>query len=234
MLWQKILFIAVVVSIFIVSKVSSRYSPGAARKRRDGLSALAQRLNLTFSPDNDYGLVRQFDFLKPFAQGMDRYAYNLLSGNYRGYDVRAFDYHYEGERKNKNSRSMEYRFSVLILLLPVSCPDLTIRPENFFRKAAEKLGGEDIQFESAEFSKAFRVRCVEKKFAYDICNPRMMEYLLANRDLSIEIQYQVVALVFDSFVSFNACLPVDKIEYNLNRLAQIRSLMPDYLFTQNA
>ena len=56
----------------------------------------------------------------------------------------------------------------------------------------------------------------------------MMEYLLANRDLSVEIENQAASLLF------NSCLSFDQIESNLNRLAQIRSLMPDYLFTQNA
>jgi len=30
------------------------------------------------------------------------------------------------------------------------------------------------------------VRSRDKKFAYDVCHPRMMEYLLARRDLAIE------------------------------------------------
>lgn len=232
--WQEYLFIAVFILIAIVNVLNSRCNPVAARKRREELSKLARRLDLTFNPDEDYELVHQFDFLKKLAQGENRFAYNVLSGKYLSHDMLAFDYHYEGEHQNRNSRGMEYRFSVLILRLAAAFPDLTIRPESFFAKAAGKFGSDDIKFESVEFSKTFRVNCPDKKFAYDVCNGKMMEYLLANRDLSIEMENQVIALVFDSFVSFNTCLPVDQIELNLNRLAQIRSLMPDYLFTQNA
>jgi hypothetical protein len=53
-----------------------------------------------------------------------------------------------------------------------------------------------------------------------------MEYLLANRDLSVEIENQVLALAFDT------CLSVEQIESNLQRLIEIRSLLPDYLFAQ--
>ena len=87
------------------------------------------------------------------------------------------------------------------------------------------FGYQDIEFESAEFSKAFCVRSPDKKFAYDVCNTKMMEYLLANRDLSVEIENQVLALAFDR------CLSVGQVESNLQRLVEIRSRLPDYLFT---
>ena len=84
---------------------------------------------------------------------------------------------------------------------------------------------QDIKFESAEFSKTFCVRSPDKKFAYDVCNAQMMEYLLANRELSVEIENQALAL------AFNNCLSVEQIEFNLQRLIEIRSRLPDYLFT---
>ena len=54
----------------------------------------------------------------------------------------------------------------------------------------------------------------------------MMEYLLANRDLSVEIENQVLALAFDT------CLSVEQVESNLQRLVEIRSRLPEYLFTK--
>ena len=72
------------------------------------------------------------------------------------------------------------------------------------------------------------MRSPDKKFAYDVCNAKMMEYLLANRDLSVEIENNVLAL------AFNTRLSVEQIEANLQRLVEIRSRLPEYLFTQNA
>ena len=80
------------------------------------------------------------------------------------------------------------------------------------------------EFESAEFSKAFNVRSPDKKFAYDVCNARMIEYLLSNSDLTIEIEDDVLA------ISFDRRLAPENIESNLDRLMTLRSLMPDYLF----
>jgi len=58
-----------------------------------------------------------------------------------------------------------------------------------------------------------------------VCNPQMIEYLLANRGLQIEIQGPVILLAFEPQ------LPVGQIEFNLQRLIEIRSRLPDYLFT---
>jgi hypothetical protein len=54
----------------------------------------------------------------------------------------------------------------------------------------------------------------------------MMEYLLAHRDLSIEIEDRALAL------AFGKCLAAPEIEMNLGRLLEIRSRLPEYLFTK--
>jgi hypothetical protein len=217
-------FIVVVGALVIVGSI---YGAIAARKRREGLFELAQRLNLNFIAEEDYGIPEQFSFLKEFNQGDNRYAINIISGKYQQQPVQAFDYHYETYTYDKNGRHTEHHwFSFLILTLPATAfPDLTIRREGFFTKIAEVFGYQDINFESAEFSSAFNVRSPDKKFAYDVCNARMIEYLLANRDLSIEIENEVIALAFNSRIS------VEQFELNLQRLVEIRSRLPEYLFT---
>jgi hypothetical protein len=215
----------VIVMVLVVIVISAIYGMIQARKRLEGLFELAQRLGLNFSAAEDYELADRYSFLKQLAQGENRYARNVLSGTWQQYQVLAFDYHYETYHYEKNGRRTEHHwFSFFILTLPAVFPDLTIRRENFLTKVAEVFGYQDIDFESAEFSKTFCVRSPDKKFAYDVCNAKMMEYLLANRDLSVEIENQVLALAFDR------CLSVEQIESNLQRLAAIRSRLPEYLF----
>ena len=69
------------------------------------------------------------------------------------------------------------------------------------------------------------MRSKDKKFAYDVCNPQMIDYLLTNPGLQIEIQGPVILLAFEPQ------LPVGQIEFNLQRLIEIRSRLPQYLFT---
>ncbi len=204
------------------------YSAVAARKRREALFELATRLGLAFDPSPSPLLAERFGFLNQLAQGSNRYAFNVLSGQFRGNEVLAFDYHYETySTDSKGNRTTNHHyFSFFILLLPASFPELRITRENLFTKIAEAFGYEDINFESAEFSRAFCVRSKDKKFAYDVCNGQMMEYLLANRDLSIEIEGPALALAFDRQLS------AEQIEFDLGRLLEIRSHLPNYLFTK--
>ncbi|HEX5398640.1 MAG TPA: hypothetical protein VFY06_06270, partial [Verrucomicrobiae bacterium] len=188
-----------------------------------------QRLGLDFRGGRDPIIPDRFGFLKQLSQGDDRYATNVLSGYYQHNQILAFDYHYATYHTDKNGTHKEdHWFSFFILTMPVILPELTIRRENLFTRVAEVFGYQDIKFESAEFSKAFNVRSPDKKFAYDVCNARMIEYLLANRDLSIEIENEVIALAFKNRLS------VAQFEFDLRRLVEIRSRLPEYLFTQNA
>ena len=207
------------IAIFIVILVAGFIS---ARKRREAMFALAARLGLRFDQSKDRSLARRYKFLDKLRRGSHRYAYNTLSGSYQGHDIMVFDYHYQtGSGKNTH----HHHFSFFIMHLTAAFPELVIGPEGVFSKIAQAVGYDDIDFESHEFSSKFCVRSADKKFAYDVCNAQMIEYLLSNRDFSIEIEGNVLA------ISFNRRLAPEAIEPNLNRLVTVRSLMPDYLFS---
>jgi hypothetical protein len=57
-------------------------------------------------------------------------------------------------------------------------PDVLVRSENLFDKVSSMLGFDDIDFESSEFSRKFCVKSPDKRFAYDLFTPRMMEFFL--------------------------------------------------------
>ena len=220
-----ILIFILIAALVIVAVI---YGALAAKKRRKALAALAERLGLLFDPDDNCALAERYEFLDHLAQGDNRYAFNVLAGRYRQNEVLIFDFHYQTySTDSKGNRTTHHHyFSFFILLLPRSFPELRITKEGLLSKIAQVFGYADIDFESAEFSRAFCVRSKDKKFAYDVCNAQMMEYLLANRDLSIEIERDALALAFDSQLS------AEEIETNLRRLLEIRSRLPEYLFNQ--
>jgi len=220
------LIIAGVIALIVVLGILGYLS---ARKRREAMSALASRLGLSFNPAKDRELARRYRFLDKLRSGSNRYAFNILSGNYEGHDVTLFDYHYETHSTDSKGhrRTHHHYFSFFILHSSASFPELVIGKEGFFSKVAQALGYDDIDFESHEFSRKFCVRSKDKKFAYDVCNGRMIEYLLSNSDLSIEIERDALA------ISFSRRLSPEHIEPNLNRLITVRSLMPEYLFSRS-
>ena len=212
-------FIAVFAAIAILSAL-------AAKKRREAMAAVAARLGLRFQPERDYAIDSQYAFLDKLRQGSDRYAFNTLSGTYRDQPISVFDYHYATYSRDSKGRRQKHNhyFSFFILMLPGAFPELKVGKEGFFSKIAQAVGFDDIDFESHEFSRNFCVRSRNKKFAYDVCNAQMIEYLLANRDLTLEIENNALAIAFDRR------LKPEQIEGNLDRLYQVRARMPDYLF----
>ncbi len=200
----------------------------AGKKRREEMGALAATLSLQFSGERDYQIADRYAFLDKLRQGSNRYAYNIITGDYQGHGVAAFDYHYETHSTDSKGRRQthHHHFSFFILTLDKYFPELTIAKESFFSKIAQAVGFDDIDFESHEFSKKFVVRSKDKKFAYDFCNAQMIDYLLGHPDINIEVDQNSLAL------GFGSKLKVEQIEPHLNQLIKIRSLIPDYLFSK--
>ena len=196
------------------------YEPEEVRRR--DLAALARKLKLQFSPKNDFKLAERFLFLTWLKRGEVRnvrYAYNVMHGYHLDYLVTIFDYTFLAGKYS-------YYWSAFILEMKTNFPDTIISHESLESRFAEEFGVPHIAFESAEFTRTFNVRSADKKFAFDVCHPRMMEYLLANKDLTIEIRGPMVAVLFEDW------LRTEKIEFNLSRLIEIRKLLPEYLFTK--
>jgi len=213
-----------IIGMIVVFAVVAIFAHLSAKQRREAMRALAAKLGLRFDPNKRRDLARRYEFIDRMRAGRNRYAFNILSGNYQGHDVILFDYHYKtGSGKNTH----HHYLSFFILRLPISVPELVIGPEGFFSKIAQAVGYDDIDFESHEFSCRFCVRSRDKKFAYDVCNAQMIDYLLANADLTMEMERDSLA------ISFQRRLSPERIEPNLQRLIAVRSLMPDYLFARS-
>ena len=65
---------------------------------------------------------------------------------------------------------------------------LSIRAENFFDKVKGTFGFDDIDFESAEFSRKFWVTAKDKRWAYDVIHQETMELLLKAPRFALEFE----------------------------------------------
>jgi len=216
-----------ILAFLVLAIVAVFTSLNRRRVRQDrswSLQLLATELKFDeFNPDRDETFAMGWGFLSRLAQGGERYAFNILRGKYHEQALFVFDYHFQtGSDRSK----VDHNLTILMLVFPVAFPKLTIGAEGLGARIAAAFGIDaDIKFESAEFSRSFCVRSPDRKFAYAVCNPQMIEYLMVNRDLQVEIQGPVVLLAFEPQ------LPVGQIEFNLQRLVEIRSRLPEYLFT---
>jgi hypothetical protein len=189
----EIALIIVVVTVIVAAGI---YSWRAAAQRKKDLAAWAAAKGLSYADTKDPAIRSRFPAFKCLDQGDNRYAYNVMSGQWSGRDVLAFDYHYEThstDSKGHRTTSNHY-FSAAIVGSQVPLQPLSIRPEGFFDKITEFLGVEDIDFESAEFSRTFFVKAPDRKWAYDVLHARTMEFLLAQPRFSIQFDTRSVII----------------------------------------
>ncbi len=197
----------------------------AEKKRREALAAWAAARGLTFSPARDAGFAYRYPAFGCLRRGDHRYAHHLVEGPWGGRSLCGFDYHYETHTTDSKGRrrTHHHRFSGLLLSSPVPLKPLSIRPERFFDKVTEFFGFDDIDFESAEFSRRFFVRAPDRKWAYAVLHPRAMERLLRAPVFRIEFaRHAVLAYRSDRF-------PPGAFQEAADLLAGLLDALPGYL-----
>ncbi len=170
----------------------------AAKKRREAFAQLAASLGYTYEP----GPFKDFDDRYPrfecFRRGHSRQGLNFVHGPLRSAPDRGRcllgEYQFSETHSNgKSTNTVTFRFGFVIVETRwTSMPDVLVRPENFFDKMAGVLGFDDIDFESAEFSRKWMVKSSDKRFAYDLIDARMMEYLMGQGTPMIDIGGQAI------------------------------------------
>jgi len=101
-----------------------------------------------------------------------------------------------------------------------------IRPEGAREQLAKAVGHHDITFESDEFNRQFYVEAKDKKFAYDVITPRVMQLLVANRKWNVDLFGRSI-VVYDG-----RSLGTDEMKEAVEFAQQFLALMPDYLRQQ--
>lgn len=176
------------------------------KQRREELFAIANEYGLQFQPARDPYHDDQYAHFEIFRRGDNRTAFNTLIGehtfNSHQMGVKAGDFRYTvTSGSGKDRKTTTYTFSYLIVHLPFpTMPDLLIRPEHIFDKIAGVFSSKDIDFESEEFSRKFHVASPDRKFAYDLCHPRMIEFLLQTSPPAIDIEHARLCLADGSRV----------------------------------
>lgn len=188
------IIVLIVILAAVVAVVGGVYAYKKEQQRKKDLAAFASSLGLKFDPANDSSRDEQFSQFSIFNKGRRRTAWNTMSGELdlgeHRVSVVMGDYRYTvSQQSGKHRSTRTYRLSYLIIGMPYEVvPKLLVRPENLFDKFAGFIGFDDIDFESDEFSRKFHVSGTNKRFAYDLIDPRMMEFLMQTRGPVIDME----------------------------------------------
>jgi len=179
-----ILILAVVVTAIVLAVQ-------ADRKRRRLLRAWARTKGFRMFEGTRRGWEKEYPAYKLFDRGRSRHSALHLEGEVDGHPARCLDYRYTtGSGKNRRKHS----YSVIIVEMGTPVIPLCIRGEHIFDKVGEFLGIDDIDFESAEFSRRYHVSSSDRKWAYGVIHPAMMEYLLTVHGATIEFGFAELAV----------------------------------------
>lgn len=172
-----------VVLVLLVGAAAVALAWWFGAQRRKTLEAWAARHGLAFSPGRDASFDERYRAFHCLRRGHSRAAYNIARGAWGAYRVTTFDYRYvTGSGKNRQTHT----FSAALVQASVPLKPLELRPEGIFDKVTEFFGLDDIDFESAEFSRTFHVNSPDRRWAYDVLHQRTIEFLLSQPRFSMQ------------------------------------------------
>lgn len=153
-------------------------------KRHEKLQEWAQARGWSYAK-TDRDLARRWDTI-PFTRGRGNSASaknviwgpaQIPGGTTREMVTFTFTYTVT-TGSGDNQSSTTYNHHVMAIFIGATTPTITLTPEGLGTKFSKLFGGQDIQFESEDFNKAWRIEAADLRFAHDIVHPRMMELLL--------------------------------------------------------
>lgn len=179
------LVVLIVIAFAILVVVAVVASVAAERRRREALAALAAQRGWRYVEGKDRTFERRFPEFECLRRGSSRYSQRVLLGASQGRDLVAFDYHYL-EKSSDGKSTTTHLFSGLILSSGLRLQPMSLRCETFGDRVSAFFGLGDIDFELAEFNRAFHVRSPDRRFATDVLQPATLEFLLASPRFRVE------------------------------------------------
>ena len=194
-----------------------------AKQRQAECLAWATARGWTYTP-RDRSLAK-LAWGPPFGTGSDRDATDVLTGPFEQRRALCFTYTYETSSSNgETTSSTKHYFAIYALATPRPVSTLQVGREGVLGRLARAVGLHDIEFESEEFNKRFKVRSDDRKLASDVLHPRMMQWLLDNDAAGF------VLVDGQAFIAQRGRLELAAIDQWLGYLEQVIGQIPEFVW----
>lgn len=170
--------IAIVAVIGVLAIVLTLVMKSVNQKRDAEIRSFAQRIGFRYLGTDRTGLEANLVDFYPFGRGAGQRVRNRLSGRRGTIDFELFDFLFEQAGFSHDGDRDTMEVSVVVATAPVSLPHVTFTPETFFLRVGKAAGLQDIDFESDEFNRKYRVAAEDRRGAFDLLHPQMIDYLL--------------------------------------------------------
>jgi len=148
-----------------------------AKRQQKQFLALVAAHGWSYQERDDGTLVRRYQGLEA-VPALDTYLRDVVTGTHDGMPFVAF--HVRAANAGSAQERQPRPMAVVATPGPPGSPDLIIAEKLPWANAAQAaLGGTaEIAFESRAFTERFWVRSTDRRFAYEVVHPRLMEWLL--------------------------------------------------------
>lgn len=218
-----VIFVAVALvggTVVVVSEVRRA-------RRRDELVQFARRIGWTYAERSL--LVAEGLRSFPFGTGVDRADVDVLTGEFQGMRCAHFVHRFTERRGGSTPGQVEaavpQEFQITAVALGADYPTIDILPEDVVARAAKLVGGMDVDFESAEFNRAWRVRGGDRRYVHDMITPRVMDVLVRQdaRGMALRIEGR-------NLITWRAGrAPTDELAHTLALLTAIARVLPPHV-----
>lgn len=159
----------------------------------------------------------------PLGVGSNRRVDDCIAGTYGGVPCTHFTYRFE--HSFGDDKAVEQAFTLTVGTLDVRVATLDLIPEGAASRVLGAISGADIDLESAEFNRTWKLRSEDKRFAVDVVDPRMMEHLLRHRLPGVAVRIDR-----DYVIAWSAGIaPLDDLASRLNLVTGIASRIPAHV-----
>lgn len=198
----------VAVAMLVVFMAMGLASIAAWKRHGDRMAELpkvARQAGLSYSEGDAFDSARVAFALFQLGDGHE--VSNTMWGTAPdGAAVRAFDFAYYTESRQDRPMSLgllsgdddaevtrpvrHYRyFTCALAEVPAVWPNLRIIPLKGMTRLVNAIDGADIEFESGEFNRMFRVTCEDERFAHTFIDAQMIELLVSTQgEFEIEVR----------------------------------------------
>lgn len=171
---------------FMIVGILATWGAWMRAKRAAALPTVAARAGLKFSEFDVFNSAAAP--FRLFREGDGRRIQNMMWED-EASRARVFEYGFYRLYEDKNGKSYQrwQWFACALAQHNGKWPALRVTRERLLDRAAQSLGLPDIELESEEFNRTYLVQCENAKFATDLLDPQMMEFIGGTRGL-VDIQ----------------------------------------------
>ncbi len=217
------LFIVVAVSLLVLGAVAYVI---VDKRRKEALKAYAATRGYDYAA-KDRELADRFH-TRPFGEGTRRVAYDVVWGERDGLRFTTFRYVFETPRTKHDGQHTHdtHTWQATFIPLPVALPPLAFSPDSAALRALSNLGLRDVDVESHDFNKRWRVLAGDTPYAHAVLAPTVIEQMLAP-----VLKGRTVFFEDDSLVAVDkGRSDLSDLDEVLDALAGLRDAVPSFVF----